>query len=142
MDRITKRLPLLTGAITVLAWFLISNHCILDAAFSMPVPATAIAQDECCPMHAANPPTQKEPRKEDAPVCCKNLPATALKTTRPVVSFVPPLLAILFDRHDIFGCKRGEGLSLCLDTGPPKAFSFAELVLRRSLPVHAPPSLA
>jgi hypothetical protein len=28
---------------------------------------------------------------------------------------------------------------LLLDTGPPSAFSFAELILQRSLLTHAPP---
>jgi hypothetical protein len=31
---------------------------------------------------------------------------------------------------------------LLLDTGPPGAFSFAELILQQSLPAHAPPSRA
>jgi hypothetical protein len=138
-----KRLPLWTGALTILAWFLISNHCILDAVISAPTPASAVAQDECCPMHTSKTPAPAQPKKQgDGRVCCKNLPATALKKTQLLASFVAPLLAIASDRHDIFEGKRDESLSLCLDTGPPKAFSFSELVLQRSLLVHAPPSIA
>jgi hypothetical protein len=133
----------LTGAITILAWFLISNHCILDAAMSAPSPASAVAQDDCCRMHASKAPSPAQPKKkDDLQVCCKNLPAPALKKTQPLASFVAPLLAILFDRHDLFECERDEKLSLCLDTGPPKAFSFSELVLQRSLLANAPPLIA
>src|SRR5450432_1245832 len=138
-----KRLSLLTGAITILAWFLISNHCILDAAMSAPAPESAIVQDDCCPMHASKTPAPAQPKKQnDAQVCCKNLPAPQLKNTQPLASFVAPLLAVVSERHDILESKRDERPSLCFDTGPPKAFSFSELVLQRSLLVHAPPSIA
>ena len=133
----------MTGAITVLAWFLISNHCLLDTAVSATAPASPIAQDECCPMHVSKTPAPAQPKKkDDLQVCCKNLPATALKKAQSLAPFIARLLAILFDRHDLFECKRDETLSLCLDTGPPKAFSFSELVLQRSLLAHAPPSIA
>jgi len=139
-----KRLPLLTGALTILAWFLISNHCILDAAMSPPAPESAAGQDDCCPMHASKTPAPAQPKRQndDVQVCCKNLPAPALKNVRLLAAFAAPLLAIVSDRHDISASKRDERQSLCLDTGPPKAFSFSELVLQRSLLAHAPPSVA
>ncbi len=132
----------LIGSVTVVAWFVISNHCVIDAAISAPT-AASIHHDDCCPMDANKPAAPTQPKKQgDAQVCCKNLPATALKGSQPLASFVAPLLAIVSDRHDVFESKREENLSLCLDTGPPKAVSFSELVLQRSLLVHAPPSIA
>jgi hypothetical protein len=136
-----RNMRLLIGSVTLLAWFAISNHCVIDAAISPPT-ATAV-HDECCPMHASKPAPPNQPRKtDDLQVCCKNLPATALKNAQPLVSFVAPLLAILFDRQDLFDGGRTELPSLCLDTGPPNALSFSELVLQRSLRVYAPPSIA
>jgi hypothetical protein len=133
---------LFIGSVTLLAWFAISNHCVIDAAISAPA-ATSVHQDDCCPMHASTPTPPAQPKREgDAQVCCKNLPATAIKGARPLASFVAPLLTILFDRQDLFDDGRVELPSLCLDTGPPNALSFSELVLQRSLPVHAPPSIA
>jgi len=138
-----RNLRTLTGTLTILAWFLISNHCILDAVMSAPAPESAVAPDECCPMHASKTPAPVQPKKQnDARVCCKNLPAPALKKTQLLASFVAPLLAVVSDRHDIIESKRDERPSLCLDTGPPKTFSFSELVLQRSLLAHAPPSIA
>jgi hypothetical protein len=133
---------LLIGGVTLLAWFAISNHCVIDAAMSAPT-AAPVHHDDCCPMHANKPAAPAQPKKQgDGQVCCKNLPATALKGSQPLASFIAPLLTILFDRHDLFQGARDELPSLCLDTGPPNALSFSELVLQQSLRAHAPPSIA
>jgi len=138
-----RNLRTLTAAITILAWFLISNHCILVNGLAASAPASVTAPDDCCPMHASKTTAPAQPKKQnDAQVCCKNLPATALKGSQPLASFVGPLLTILFDRHDLLQGARDELPALCLDTGPPNALSFSELVLQRSLRVHAPPSIA
>jgi hypothetical protein len=133
---------LLIGTLTMLAWFVISNHCMLDAAVSTPATAPVEKQDDCCRMHASKPTAPAQPKEQQGlQICCKNLPATALKPLQPFASLATPFPIVLSDPHDLFEGSRDELPSLCLDTGPPEAFSFSELVLQRSLRAHAPPGL-
>ncbi len=114
----------------------------LDAAFSAPAAAPVDDQEDCCRMHGSKPVAPAQPKEQQTlQVCCKNLPATALKPLQPLPFLVTPVLGLLSDPHDLFEGTREEFSSLCLDTGPPQAFSFSELVLQRSLLAHAPPVL-
>ena len=136
-----RNFRVLTGSITLLAWFVISNHCMLDAATSA-VPQVA-AQNECCPMHATQTGAPAQPKEQNAPqLCCKNLPATALKPLPSLALFIAPLLGTFFEPDRVVAPGRDDQPLLCLDTGPPGAFSFSELVLQQSLLTHAPPSFA
>ena len=47
-----------------------------------------------------------------------------------------------FSQARLFCIRCRAVAPLLLDTGPPGAFSFAELILQRSLLAHAPPSRA
>jgi hypothetical protein len=136
-----KNLRVFTGTVTMLAWFVISNHCMLDAAISPTV--EAVSPDDCCPMHASMPGHPAKPKEDRGlQLCCKNLPATALKSSQHLFFFVASFLASYFDQDPIFAPGRDERPLLCLGTGPPGAFSFSELVLQRSLRAHAPPTVA
>jgi hypothetical protein len=125
----------------MLTWFVISNHCMLDAAISPP--AKVVSESGCCPMHASKTGLPARQGEEGVPqLCCKNLAAMALKPPPPVIFFAALLPASFFDQDRIFAPGWDERPLLCLDTGPPHAFSFSELVLQRSLRSHAPPSVA
>ena len=88
---------------------------------------------------------QASKQKEQSPKvqCCKVLRAVVFAKTKDWarsdsefcdVNF--PVLAgafVLYSSRDV--------TPLLLDTGPPGAFSFAELILQQSLLAHAPPVL-
>jgi len=127
----------MTVATVICSWLVISNHCAFGAIAS-PVHET----ESACPFHS-------KPARSQPP-----LPGTqCCKTLRGVVPVVTKSWArddAKFSNADLY---RGEHTlvtaylqttlaPLFLDTGPPGAHSFAELILQRSLLTHAPPILA
>ena len=122
--------------IAICSWIAVSNHCAFAAV------ATEIdkAQTEC-PFHS-------KPSKQEKPSshveCCKVLRAIVLAKAKD------------WARDDAKFCDANFPVQtatlivhpsrvvapLLLDTGPPGAFSFAELILQRSILAHAPPYLA
>jgi hypothetical protein len=122
--------------VAVCSWIAISNHCAFAALATKP----ASAQNEC-PFHS-KPGKQKEQQSSQVQ-CCKVLRAVVLaKTkswTRDHANF--SAVALYFEEWARVGHSRAALAALFLDTGPPGAHSFAELILQRSLFAHAPPSL-
>jgi hypothetical protein len=127
------------GAIVVVAicsWFAISNHCAFAALAKKPDSVKA-----GCPFHSKLP---KQEKQSSGAQCCK-----ILRAVTPGVTNSWPRDNANFCRVDLRVEKSTgtEGLRTALkpsfvDTGPPDAHSFAELILQRSLLAHAPPSLA
>jgi len=126
----------MTVATVICSWLVISNHCAFGAIAS-PVHET----ESACPFHSK--PAKPQPSSAGTQ-CCKTLRA------------VVPVLTKTWARDDAkisnvdFYCG-GSALTaysqtilapLLLDTGPPDAHSFAELILQQSLFAHAPPSRA
>jgi hypothetical protein len=111
--------------ITLLAWFLISNHCALGVIGGL----------GAHPWHCHG---SAWSTTAEQSACCKALTAVIAKSDASVdktaftVSFqthIAPLTASDLSRPD----------RLSLDTGPPFQTSFAECVLQRSILAHAPP---
>ena len=125
-----------TVAITIFSWLAISNHCAFGAVATKSEPS----QSEC-PFHS-KPAKQKEQSTQVQ--CCKILRAvvsTAGKSwTRDHTSFSD--IDLYFEKLALIVTSRNALLPLLLDTGPPGARSFAELILQRSILAHAPPFLA
>jgi hypothetical protein len=126
----------LVAAITICSWIVVSNHCAFAAI------ATEINKAETeCPFHS-KPAKQKEQSSQVQ--CCKILRAVIFSKTkdwaRDDAKFcdanfpVQACVLLAYSTRDV--------APLLLDTGPPGAFSFAELILQQSLPAHAPPFLA
>ena len=125
------------ASIAICAWFGLSNHCVLTAA---PRPL-APEKTEGCPMHA-----QKQPPKPshstDLP-CCKALAATRVLAITHVAKNCFGVGQIEFcDEQSLIFPGVHLTAGVVLDTGPPGAATFAELVLQRSILAHAPPILA
>ncbi|PYJ75375.1 MAG: hypothetical protein DME77_09470 [Verrucomicrobia bacterium] len=122
-------------AIVICSWIAISNHC----AFAAIATKTGSAQNEC-PFHSK---PAKQKKQSSQVQCCKVLRAVVLaKTkswTRDHANF--SAVALSFEEWARVGHSRAALAPLFLDTGPPGAHSFAELILQRSLFAHAPPSL-
>jgi hypothetical protein len=123
-------------AITICSWFSISNHCAF-AAMARKTNSTQAA----CPFHS-KPEKQKEQSSQVE--CCKVLravvPTISKSWTRSDSDFSD--IDFPFEDCRLFARFRDALSPLLLDTGPPDAHSFAELILQRSLFAHAPPFLA
>jgi len=92
-------------------------------------------------MHAQKQPS-KPSHSTDLP-CCKTLAVTrVLAVTHAAKNcFAVGQIEFCDDRSLIFPAVHLTA-GVVLDTGPPAAPTFAELVLQRSVPAHAPPVLA
>jgi hypothetical protein len=123
-------------AIAICSWIAISNHCAFAAMATKDDSAQA-----ACPFHS-KPEKQKEQSSQVQ--CCK-----VLRAVIPIVAKSwAPSERDFSDIHFPFeDCRllrhfRDTLEALLLDTGPPGAHSFAELILQQSLFAHAPPFLA
>jgi hypothetical protein len=123
-------------AIAICSWIAVSNHC----AFAAIAPENEKAQAEC-PFHS-KPAKQKEQSSQVQ--CCKILRAVVFAKTkdwaRNDAQFSDTNFPVLAGAFVVYSSRAVA--PLLLDTGPPGAFSFAELILQRSLFAHAPPFLS
>jgi hypothetical protein len=126
----------LIAAITICSWIAVSNHCAFAAI------ATDINKGQTkCPFHS-KPAKQKEQSSQVQ--CCKVLRAVVFAKTkdwaRDDAKFCDANFPAQSSAFLAYSPRAVE--PLLLDTGPPGAFSFAELILQHSLLAHAPPFLA
>ena len=121
--------------IAICSWIATFNHC----AFAAVATKIEMRQTEC-PFHS-KPSKQKEQPSQVQ--CCKILRAVVLVKAKDWarddgrfcdVELRAEEFALNAHLHD-------AASGLFLDTGPPAAHSFAELILQRSLFAHAPPFL-
>jgi hypothetical protein len=119
--------------IAISSWFAISNHC----AFAAVATKTDSVQTEC-PFHSK--PAKQKPESSQLQ-CCKILRAVVFAQTkswaRDDAKFFPVDLWV--EEFALAAPLPNAQASSSLDTGPPGARSFAELILQRSLLAHAPP---
>jgi hypothetical protein len=124
------------AVIATLSWVAISNHCAF-AALATKTNAESVE----CPFHSK--PAKPEEQSSQLQ-CCKILRAVAFVAAKSWARddakfsatnnyWGEPALTIAYSQTTL--------APLSLDTGPPGAHSFAELILQRSLLAHAPPSL-
>jgi hypothetical protein len=122
-------------AITICSWIAISNHC----AFAALATRDDSAQSTC-PFHS-QPAKQKHenPQLQCCKILCAVVPSIAKSWTRSDGDFSD--INFPFEDCRLLGRFRDTLAPLLLDTGPPEAHSFAELILQQSLLAHAPPSV-
>jgi len=120
-------------AIAICSWIAVSNHC----AFAAVASEMHKAHTEC-PFHS-KPAKQKE--QSSHVQCCKVLRAVVFAKTknwaRNDAKFCDANFPALAGAFVVYSSR--DVTPLLLDTGPPGAFSFAELILQQSLLAHAPP---
>jgi hypothetical protein len=143
-EDVVKRPPRIRSIFTVVvmisAWFAISNHCALVAVATAAATATSTSAGEC-PFHSkASMPAKPKPVSNST--CCKNLQAIASKCANAFATKLFALCQIDFGVQSLAPSPKVTTSPLQLDTGPPGAQSFAELILQRSILAHAPPLLA
>ena len=118
-------------AVAICSWFAISNHCVFAAL------ATNDTASRECPFHS-----KPKEKPSSGAQCCKILRAVASVATKSWTRDDAK-----FSEADHYNDERALITAylqttlapLFLDTGPPNAHSFAELILQRSLLAHAPP---
>jgi hypothetical protein len=122
--------------IAICSWIAVSNHCAFAA-----VGSEINKQAPECPFHS-KPAKQKEPSSQVQ--CCKILRAVVFAQfkawSRDNAKFSDANFLVETGAFVVRSLR--SVAPLLLDTGPPGALSFAELILQRSLFTHAPPFLA
>ena len=123
-------------AIAICSWIAVSNHC----AFAAVASESDKAQTEC-PFHS-KPAKQKEQSSQVQ--CCKILRAVVFAKTKDWARDDAKFCDANFPVQEsaFVVCSPRVVAPLLLDTGPPGAYSFAELILQSSLLAHAPPFVA
>ena len=126
--------------VTLAGWLVLSNHCALGR-LAPGAAVKAVKPHECC-HNGASQPAKKPVDGSEGMQCCKSLHALV-----PVDAKVPAasLLEIcaLPAEWAVLEMAQPELCPAAPATGPPpRAASFSELVLHRSLRSHAPPFLA
>jgi hypothetical protein len=123
-----------TVAIAICSWLAISNHCAFSA-----VAASFGETQSACPFHSKPAKQKKHPAGVQ---CCKTLravvPMVAKSWTRNDTDFSD--VDLYFEELAFIAYSHNKPPPLLLDTGPPGARTFAELILQRSLLAHAPPA--
>jgi len=120
-------------AVAICSWIAVTNHCAFAA-----VSGENDKAETGCPFHS-KPAKQKEQSSQVQ--CCKVLRAVVLAKTkdwaRNDAKFCDANFPVLAGAFVVYSSRAVA--PLLLDTGPPGSFSFAELILQRSLLAHAPP---
>jgi hypothetical protein len=120
------------------SWFALSNHCVLGASSASSAPVA-----KGCPMHmksSGQTPT-KQKGASDMP-CCKTLRAIIVTKISAAANTLDFVLKPFSTAATPAVISQPSRCLLALDTGPPDALSFSEIVLQRSILAHAPPFLA
>ena len=128
----------IVALVTLLAWFAISNHCLLGA-----IEASAGKPVAHC--HGKQPSPAKNNGSDQESPCCKTLRATVAVPVKAPQAQPDPDLFLSYgfvSQIHAFDDRQLECVSYFADTGPPGSSTFAELVLQQSVLAHAPPSLA
>jgi hypothetical protein len=119
--------------LSLTSWFLLSNHCALAMISS---PREAAPEVGGCPMHSA--PAKKKPAPQTP--CCNEVRAVIAKCLAKAMALSLRFATPCDYAAEIFGFPPRVSLEIDgFDTGPPSCFSFAELVLQKSMLAHAPP---
>ena len=125
----------IVAMLTMTAWFSISNHCVLGGLIAETHSHQAL-------MHChGNQPGPTKDGGEQTP-CCKILKAIVAAKITADAGHLDFILREYPSGTLIAGLWQAHTPSLQLDTGPPRAVTFSESVLQRSILAHAPPPLA
>jgi hypothetical protein len=127
----------LVVAVMLLSWLVVTNHCALGGMLAKT--ACSATHTHC---HAAANDSGKKAPGDGMRECCQTIKASLADRAE----FDFAAAAFQFQVAAIFSVivapVTNSVPGLYRDHGPPRASSFAEIVLQRSLLSHAPPILA
>lgn len=123
-------------ATMLLAWLTLTNHC----ALSRLCPVASVKAVPAC--HQADPTPADQAPGPQAMQCCQT--AKASLADQVAVKYDPAQyqLQLFVVLHWLAEPRRAAPAVEIFDHDPPRAVSFAESVLQRSLLSHAPPHVA
>ncbi len=135
--------PISRAVIAVLmlfGWFIATNHCALGLMQKSAV--ANVAHASCC--NGKPGPAKDEPVPGGVRECCKAIHAVPLPDGKVMVKddAFSVVHALAFPAAADHRTAARESLAALYEHDPPRAASFAELVLHRSLRSHAPPFAA
>ena len=116
-----------------IAWFALSNHCVIGAC------AKTVPGAKGCPMHANSSDKTPAQSKDANQQCCKTLRAVIMAKVSAKANTLDFVFKPFFSDTKLSVVSHPSPCLLTLDTGPPRALSFSESVLQRSIFAHAPP---
>jgi hypothetical protein len=90
-------------------------------------------------MHVKSSDQAPSKQKDTALPCCKTLRAVTVTKISVAANALDFVLKEYLSDATLFLLSQPPGSLLALDTGPPRALSFSETVLQRSILAHAPP---
>jgi hypothetical protein len=127
--------------LAAISWLAVSNHCALGLATIGAHQSEAALAHDCC---ASEIPAQPKPAKDPTTPCCKTLPALSVSPAKSFEASAPAFVGapLVFVTTTVAPPRISTVAHWFLDTGPPRARSFAESVLQQSLLAHAPPFLS
>ena len=122
-------------ALLMAAWLVASNHCAFGLMKRTPQTAGVHAGCHNCKSEPAKP----QPASGGERECCKALQGMPADTAKVEAKYDTALFALLdFALTAVPSAVAAQAVVAC-DTGPPRALSFAERILQRSVLSHAPP---
>ena len=133
-------MPLRTLVVAVLmtAWLVASNHCAIG--LMKPAPGTVAVHTTC---HSCmSEPSKPQPASGGDRECCKALQGLPADMAKVDAKYDASLFTLLDFAVAALSSPAASPDVRALDTGPPRAVSFAERILQRSLHAHAPPFAA
>ena len=145
---VTRSRHIFRAAVSILAivaWFGITNHCALATALRLPMQMQSSSQaaEEGAGCSKCDHSKKEKKQNNGKPACCKDFAKANLaknETLKPRVlsGLLLPPLAVAIAAVEI----RLPVNASYTDTGPPRSFSFAEIVLQRCIFSNAPPALS
>lgn len=118
--------------LTMVAWLSISNHCVLGSL-------SLESETSLAPMDCHGGPPAPAKSGDEGPPCCKILKAVTVSKVNAGANQLDFALKEYPTGNLVVEIWKAHTRTLGLDTGPPKALSFSESVLQRSILAHAPP---
>jgi hypothetical protein len=119
-------------AVMLLSWLVVTNHCALGR-----MQGGNAGHAHC---HAAKNDDGKKAPEDGMRECCRAIKAS-LSSHGEFKCDASQLPLQIVATPQLYAAPLVEASGILLDHGPPRAASFAEIVLQRSLLGHAPPTL-
>ena len=125
----------LVVALLMTAWLVASNHCAFGL---MQRTAQTTATHATC--HSCkSEPSKPQPASGGDRECCKALQGLPADTAKVEAKYDTTLFVLLDFVMTVVPSAVAAQPAVACDTGPPRALSFAERILQRSVLSHAPP---
>ena len=137
--RTNRILRVVIVTMTLAGWFVLSNHCALGRMAQTP----QVKKEHACCHNGDSKPAKEPADGKQGVQCCKSFRAVVPDGVKAAALTPPSFVVAILPELPALETQPVAGVILAGDTDPPpRAASFSELVLHRSLRSHAPPFLA